>query len=140
MTPDDLQALRAYPHFPQGASDLIELVGLAAAARLITAFSGQVIPVPVAYGGTTQGRRNWERIVHLIGEQAAGLLSVNYGGEKLYVPSCKIVMAQHKKERICATFDHLINERAYSTNDAAFEVGLLFNCTGRYVEHIVNGR
>jgi Mor family transcriptional regulator len=84
------------------------------------------------------GRRIWERLVWLVGQDAALLLVKNWGGDRLYVPSCRQVEWQYRNDQIRTEYDILTGERGYSNNEACFDIGIRYKQSGRTIERIVN--
>ncbi|UCV08466.1 Mor transcription activator family protein [Dechloromonas denitrificans] len=137
MSPEFVLKLSKYPNFPKVAEDLIRIVGLAAAAILMTAWGGQEYPVPkVVGGGNKMGASRYGRIVELIGEPAAVALVREYGGERVAIPSLKSVKWSFIQETIREDYDQLIAS-GLSSPDAVFELGVRYGVSGRAVEKII---
>ena len=139
MTPDALQSLRHLPNFPATARELIMVAGVAAAAKLITAWPGQIFPVPAKVGGTRrQGIINWHRLTEIVGNQAAGAIVRHWGGSEIYIPSAKKIAAEHIHDRVRADFDRLTIDQGYSGREAIFELGVQHQLSYRMVEIILS--
>jgi hypothetical protein len=137
MTPSELLGLSRLPSFPQSASELIRIIGLKAAAQLISAWPGQEFPVPSAPGGLTEaGGRNWARLVKVVGEPAAAKIVRYWSRCMLYVPSCEEARMSLRQDAVRAGFDRLV-AAGKSYPEAVFELGLKHRLTGRAVKAIL---
>lgn len=138
MTPDLLAELARYPAFPPSAATLIGVGGIEAAAKLIAAWPGQDVPMPVYPGGVGDaGKRLWRRLVNLIGEDAAEKLVLHFAGDDMHVPNLKIVLQQRTAEQIRAEFDRMVAGGAMSGREAVFELGARYHLSRRAVEAIL---
>ena len=137
MTPEELQAIRHLPLFPSNAEELIQVAGLHAAARIISAWPGQEFPVPaVVGGGNPRGTRRWEQLVEVVGPGPAERILGRWRGGLLYVPSCKEAIWSATQDKIRAHYDRLTKE-GYSHPEAIFELGITYNVSGRGVELVL---
>jgi len=138
MTSEELQAIRHLPLFPSNAEELIQVAGLQAAARLISAWPGQEFPVPaVVGGGNPRGTRRWEQLVEVVGPGPAERILGRWRGGMLYVPSCKEALWSQTQDKIRAHYDRLTTKEGYSHPEAVFELGITYNVSGRGVERIL---
>lgn len=138
MTPAELAVLRGLPLFPRSAEDLIRVVGIEAAARLIAAWPGQDFPVPKRIGGGNAiGTRRWEQLVEVVGEPAARLIVAYWGGSSMPIPNCKEVRWARQQNVIRADFDRLTQQEGYSFTEAVFELGITNGVTGRCIELVL---
>lgn len=137
MTPEELQSIRHLPLFPSNAEELIQVAGLHAAARIISAWPGQEFPVPaVVGGGNPRGTRRWEQLVEVVGPGPAERILGRWRGGLLYVPNCKEAIWSATQDKIRAHYDRLTNE-GYSHPEAIFELGITYNVSGRGVELVL---
>ncbi|MDR3055179.1 MAG: hypothetical protein LBU53_07235 [Zoogloeaceae bacterium] len=143
MTPEELKDLQANRRFPASAKELIDLIGLEATAALITAYPSQEVLIPVRPGGASlPGKHSWAQLVGMVGEDTAVLLCRDYGGQKLYVPSC--APAKEAKahdilqKKIVADFDRLTMTEGYTAGKAAQKLGIAYGLSGRSIENFVN--
>jgi hypothetical protein len=130
MTPAELHALRHLSGFPESATALIRVVGLEAAAALITAWPGQKAPIP--FPSSVQGRW-YARLEEVVGGPAAMSICRYYGGGELYVPTLHRVRGAIERDAIRAEFDRRTAE-GESYTDAVFALGLQFKRTSRDIE------
>jgi hypothetical protein len=75
--------------------EIIELLGHAAAARLVMAFNGREIRVPARRQG-----RTWDALVQAIGSDAAARFCEYFQGERLYVSSSQRMRTEHNRRRV----------------------------------------
>lgn len=135
MTPGLLAELSRLPLFPRSARDLISVAGLEGAALLITAWPGQVWPVPaVVGGGNPAGARRWGQLVEIVGEPAAARIVRWCPGAELFVPNLKEVLWQQAQDAIRADFDRLTLESGYSVREAVFDLGIKYNVSGAAIQ------
>lgn len=135
MTPQLLAELSRLPLFPRTARDLIRIAGMEGAAQIITAWGGQVWPVPsVIGGGNPQGARRWGQLVEIVGEPAATRIVRWCPGSELFVPNLKEVLWSRTQDMIRADFDRLTMTGGYSVREAIFDLGLKYGCSGAAVQ------
>lgn len=137
MTPELLAELARYPAFPPSAATLMHVAGIDAAAKLIGAWPGQDVPMPGVPGGTqAAGRRLWQRLVDVVGTNAATRLVQHYAGTDMLVPNLKLVIQQRSHELIRHEFDAMI--RAGVTGRVAvFELGIKYQMTRKTIEKVL---
>ncbi|MDR3322980.1 MAG: hypothetical protein LBS89_02115 [Zoogloeaceae bacterium] len=136
MSPETLHALRNLPVFPTSAELLIQVIGIEAAARLITAWPGQSFPVPspaLVRGVLRVGGPQHARLRDVVGSVAAEKIIRHWRGSDLYIPSCKEAIAARARDHYRARFDELTG-RGYSYTHAVFEIGIQFGVTGKTIE------
>lgn len=138
MTPAALDALRHLPLFPATAEELIQVAGLSAAARLISAWPAQEFPVPARVGGgTARGALRYEQLVEIVGAAAAARIIARWRGLMLYIPSCKEVAWSAEQDAIRAAYDRLTAD-GWSHPEAVFELGIRHRIAGRSVERALS--
>jgi hypothetical protein len=74
--------------------EIVELLGHAAAARLVLAFNGREIRVPVRHKG-----RTWVALVQAIGEQDAARFCDYFQGERLYIAGSQRLHTEFNRRR-----------------------------------------
>jgi hypothetical protein len=74
--------------------EIVELLGHAAAARLVLAFNGHEIRVPVRHKG-----RTWEALVQAIGEQNAARFCDYFQGERIYIAGSRRLHTELNRRR-----------------------------------------
>jgi|APTNR8051073442_1049403.scaffolds.fasta_scaffold02659_17 hypothetical protein len=135
MTPQLLAELSRLPLFPRSARDLIHVAGLEGAAQIITAWPGQVWPVPaVVGGGNPAGARRWGQLIEIVGEPVAARIVRWCPGGELFVPNLKEVLWSRTQDRIRSDFDRLTTTGGYSVREAIFELGIKHGCSGTAVQ------
>lgn len=100
---------------PQGARDLIAVVGIPAALRLFEVAGGRVIDM--AKGKRLRGKAQIQALGEIVGAVAAGKLSKHYGGAPLRVPRCVRVVRRMRDASIQQRFDAL-DRAGYSARKA----------------------
>lgn len=89
-------------NLPQSVRDIIELVGMAPALALVRAFPGNILKVPT--GAREEGQvRN--RLIGIMGFEAAETFMRVYGGERLAIPRCKAALTDERDRKIIADYD-----------------------------------
>jgi len=106
---------------PESAQNLVRLIGIAKALRLIDRLGGTTFPI--AKGITRLGQARYKLLAEVIGVDAADILTAEYGGESLYIPNCKDAIRRVRDRAIHSRFDALV-KAGYSANDAVAELAL----------------
>lgn len=109
----------ALDDLPQSAQNLVRLIGLARAVRLIDQLGGTTFPV--AKGKNRLGQLRYELLADAIGVDAADILTQEYGGEALYIPNCAAALRAVRNRAIHDRFDQLTSHSSnpvYSSNEA----------------------
>jgi hypothetical protein len=140
MTPDQLAALYKQPGFPAMGKELIAVVGLTAAATLMTKWSGNRFRVPVVVGGKTPpGKRRWTKLVDVVGERAAECIVRQWPGGLIYIPGGDVAERQSITECVKREYDRLTSrECGLSHDDAVFELVIQFGLNYRSIERHLN--
>lgn len=140
MTPEDLQEIRHLPSFPRIAEELIQVAGLEAAARLISAWPGQEYPCPKVFGRySAKGQRRYDMLQEIVGDHAARRIVMHWGGGILDVPSCKDALWAKTHDKIRSHYDRLVSSSGgYSHREAVFELGLTYNLASRTIERVIS--
>lgn len=113
---------------PEKALELVRLIGLAAATKLVNALGGVSITVPKGDGRLGTIRR--EHLIEIVGVHATEILMAHYGGDRLWVPSCRQAMLQVRNVHIVRQY-----ERGKSVQELALENEL----TDRQIWNILKG-
>ncbi|GHT87502.1 hypothetical protein FACS1894154_02010 [Betaproteobacteria bacterium] len=144
MTPQALQEISTCYSFPRTIATLIDVIGLEAAAALVTAFHGRCLSVPNAYGTNGAGRRKFERLASILGQEKAVIFCENYMGESVYIPSCRAAINQLKNKdtyaKITADFDRMTIDESLSSESAISHICNLYNVSNRHVQNILTNR
>lgn len=138
MTPEELRDLSTLREFPKAAQELVNIAGIEATAKLITAWPGQYFPVPLCGNRkNAQGERRFDQLAEIVGNAAAQTIVQFWGGARLTVPNCKEALWARSQQAIRASYDVLTGKGGYSHNDAVFELGITHQITGRCVELVL---
>ncbi|MDD5249682.1 MAG: Mor transcription activator family protein [Rhodocyclaceae bacterium] len=113
---------------PRSAVDLIQLIGLAATLALIDAFPSIKFPVPKGEDNNPEGAARFALLVEAIGDAPARVLVRHYGGDDLYVPSCKQAVRRARDRQIVAD---------YGVGASVFELALKYRLSYRQIETIL---
>lgn len=139
ITPELLNLLSRYVVFPKSARDLIRLIGLDAASLLVTAWGGQVFRVPAVQGGAKEaGEKAYQKLVEIIGEEAAHAIVKEYRGTLLSVPNLTIALHAYVQDTVRNEFDVMVTLGGLSSTEAVFELGIKHRMAGKTIEKIVN--
>lgn len=95
----------ALADLPQSALDLIGLIELPAALRLIEAMPGINFPVPRGENNNADGAAKFAMLVDAVGDEAARVLVRHYGGGDMYVPSCLKAIKAARNRQIVAEYE-----------------------------------
>jgi len=138
LTPELLATISRYDSFPATASDLIEIVGLESAAKLIGAWPGQEADIPTRHSITTgRGRFMFDKLTSVIGEDAAWKIVDELCGCTLQIPNCKAVRYAYTQDVIRTKYDEMTSVGGMSSPVAVFELGIEFNLARRSIERIL---
>jgi hypothetical protein len=90
---------------PQSAVDLINLIGLPAALRLVQKKPGHPFPVPKGENNNPEGAALFSALAEIVGLDNARILVRVYGGTILYIPRCKVAMTRAQHRQIASDYD-----------------------------------
>jgi hypothetical protein len=140
MTPDLLAILYKLPGFPATGKELVRVAGLAATAKLISAWPGAEWRAPsIVGGGTEKGARRYAQLSEVVGIDAAASIVRAWPGGILYIPKCDAVKGRLLEDWIKKEYDKLTRPPLdYSHREAVFELGIKYGKSGRSIERIVN--
>jgi hypothetical protein len=75
--------------------EIVDLLGHAAAARLVLAFNGREIRVPIRRQGST-----WDALVQALGEKDAARFCEYFAGERVYVASSQRMRTERNRATV----------------------------------------
>lgn len=113
---------------PASARELIDHIGLTATLDLIKAMPGIRYPIPTAANNNPAGEARFAWLVEVVGATAAQTLVRVYGGQDLYIPSCRRAILRARDRGIVA---------AYSQGQSVTELALEHQLCYRSVELIL---
>lgn len=113
---------------PQSALDLIALIDLPATFLLIDAIPGIKFPMPKGEDNNSSGAARFEMLVDIVGDEAARTLVKHYGGDDLYVPSCKKAIQLARDRQIVAE---------YLDGATVFDLAIKYKLSYRRIEVIL---
>jgi len=128
----------ALDDLPTSAQNLVRLIGIARAMRLIEQLGGTTFPV--SKGKNRLGQLRYELLADAVGVTAADIITQEYGGEALYIPNCAAALRAVRNRAIHERFDTLISSHstpAYSSNEAVIMIALEHRISDRRVWDIL---
>jgi hypothetical protein len=136
MTPSEiLAAWDECSNIPETAIELERVLGnREKAAVLISRFPGSNLPVPLS---NTNKSKYWVNVVSAIGENSAALLIKEFGGDKIYIPTCKSMERSQFNKSIVKEYE----DGCYagkSHNQICLEMCMQHGVAVRTIERIVN--
>ena len=90
---------------PQSAVDLVNLIGLPAALRLVKTWPGHPFPVPKGENNNPEGAARFTTLVEVVGLENSRILVRVYGGTILNIPRCKVAMTRALHRQIASDYD-----------------------------------
>lgn len=136
MTPDLLRDLSLMRLFPRTAGELLRVVGLEPAARLIQNWGGRTFPVPLRTRQNARGERRFEQLAQIVGLLTAERIVAHWGGKKLDIPNCKEALAERQHGHIRRDYDRLTGS-GYTHTEAVWEIGEKMGYTDRAIESVL---
>lgn len=120
---------------PDGAIDLIQVVGADAAYRLIKRWGGTSLPVGM--NKTRNGKILHANLAEEIGEENALKISRIFGRQRfLWVPKCQDALREVRNRKIRAQIDDLTMRGSYSMPEAVRKIAVEYNLTDRQIWYI----
>lgn len=118
---------------PPTTQTIVSLIGHGLAMALTCELGGRDFRFPVG-----KKSDNWETLVELVGQVAAGKLIEQFGGDEVYIPMCQAALKDDRNRRMIARYDNLLGQ-GWSTRKAVDQLVFEFRpIAGRTVERIVN--
>ena len=138
MTPD-LSAFKEYEYLlPPQARELVQLIGLRRTLALVHSLGGTSFPVPHRRReDNRQGELRYLLLSQAVGEEAAQLLTAQYGAMKLYIPNCKEALRRIRNILMIKEFDTRLQQGEKAT-DIIFDLAVRNRLTERVIWGIVN--
>lgn len=99
---------------PAVVRELVEMMGLRKAMRLVDVFGGTTFPVPKRQ--TRLGELRFAALASVIGAEAAEALIKRFGGTDLYIPRCAKVLRDTRDAAIIREYEEIT--RSVSGNEA----------------------
>jgi len=87
---------------PETVREIVAIIGMSAALRLVDAFGGLTILVPK--GDERRGIMGREALIEVVGRRATDQLIERFGGTRLYVASCRAAIISQRDRSICAAY------------------------------------
>ncbi|WP_374348577.1 Mor transcription activator family protein [Chitinimonas sp.] len=129
--PNDLLGL-----LPASVQDIVCLIGVQAALRLVSAWPGRTFPV--SRNKRLDGRVRFEALAEVVGHDAAEILSRHYADSELYIPQCAIAMRELRDRLIRADFDRITGSEGHSARAAVVMLVDAYGVSDRHVWRVLN--
>jgi hypothetical protein len=113
---------------------IVGLIGHGPAMQLVRELGGQDFRFPVTKRGA-----NWEHLVEIVGDKAAGKLLEYFKGEEVYIAWCDKALRQDRNRRMILRYEALLAEGHSSRGAVSILVRECGPISNRRVEIIVNG-
>ncbi len=121
-------------NLPASVQELVDLIGLAAAMKLVRSLGGTTFPVPKRQ--TRLGELRYSMLADVVGVDAADALTQRYGGDELYIPRCAAALQAARDAEINEAF--VTGTRAgRSAADVVFSLARRYKLSDRRVWHIL---
>jgi Mor family transcriptional regulator len=119
---------------PASVAELVDLLGLQTAMKLVRGLGGTTFPVPKRQ--TPLGQRRYEMLADVVGTEAADALVGCYGGGELYVPRCAAALQAARDAEINEYFVTETN-KGRSSAEVVFHLARRYKLSDRRVWHIL---
>lgn len=90
------------PGLPASVAELVDLIGLDKAMKLVKTLGGTTFPVPKR--ATSLGELRYNMLADVVGVDAADALVKHYGGDELYIPRCAAALQAARDAEINEAF------------------------------------
>lgn len=100
----DLTKITEADPLPEAAREIVTVVGLESAMRLVSVYGGSTISFSDESRGPEVGGRR-DIIAKLLGPQRAKAFFRHFANRILYVPRCSATLRLIRDRQICAAFD-----------------------------------
>jgi Mor family transcriptional regulator len=110
-------------NLPASVQELVDLIGLQKAMKLVRSLGGTTFPVPKRQ--TKLGELRYNMLADVVGVDAADALVRHFGGGELYVPRCAAALQAARDAEINAYF-------VAETNKGRSSAEVVFHLARRY--------
>ena len=122
------------PNLPASVAELVDLIGLDKAMKLVKTLGGTTFPVPKRQ--TSLGEVRYNVLADVVGVDAADALVKRFGGDELYVPRCAAALQAARDAEINEAF--VAGTRAgRSAADVVFSLARRYKLSDRRVWDIL---
>ena len=126
--------MNAQYNLPASVQELVDLIGLETAMKLVRSLGGTTFPVPKR--ATKLGELRYNVLADVVGVDAADVLVKHFGGGELYVPRCAAALQAARDAAINADFvDQVRTGR--SSADVVFSLARRYKLSDRRVWDIL---
>jgi Mor family transcriptional regulator len=87
---------------PASVAELVDLIGLQTAMKLVRSLGGTTFPVPKR--ATKLGELRYNMLADVVGVDAADALVSHFGGDALYIPRCAKALQESRDVEINKKF------------------------------------
>ena len=121
-------------NLPASVQELVDLIGLDLAMKLVRSLGGTTFPVPKRQ--TKLGELRFNMLADVVGVDAAGELVKHFGGGELYVPRCAKILQEKRDTEINQLFIEACREGKRST-DIVNSLARQYRITDRRIWYIL---
>jgi len=132
---DTVDLMGAEALLPESVRYLVAVLGLDGARRLIRAFGGRTLAVPVAR--TRAGDASYAYIAECVGETVAARLVAYCGGESFYIPRCYEALTEATYRNIRREFDTATQKGKISSVQAVGDLAQRYGYSDRRIWSIL---
>ena len=121
-------------NLPASVQELVDLIGLQKAMKLVRSLGGTTFPVPKRQ--TRLGELRYNMLADVVGVEEADTLVKHFGGGELYVPRCAAALQAVRDAEINAYFVAETN-KGRSSAEVVFHLARRYKLSDRRVWHIL---
>jgi len=119
---------------PASVAELVDLIGLDTAMKLVRTLGGTTFPVPKR--ATKLGELRYNVLADVVGVDAADALVKHFGGEELYIPRCSAALQTVRDAEINNYFVAETN-KGRSSAEVVFQLARRYKISDRRVWDIL---
>ena len=119
---------------PASVAELVDVVGLERAMKLVRTLGGTTFPVPKRQ--TKLGELRYNVLADVVGVDAADALVGHYGGDELYIPRCAAALQAARDAAINETYI-AETSKGRSSADVVFYLARRYKISDRRVWDIL---
>jgi len=119
---------------PASVAELVDLIGLDTAMKLVRTLGGTTFPVPKR--ATKLGELRYNVLADVVGVDAADALVKHFGGEELYIPRCSAALQTVRDAEINNYFVAETN-KGRSSAEVVFYLARQYHLSDRRIWNIL---
>ena len=121
-------------NLPVSVQELVDLIGLQMAMKLVRSLGGTTFPVPKRQ--TRLGELRYNMLADVVGVEEADTLVKHFGGGELYVPRCAAALQAARDAEINEYFVAETN-KGRSSAEVVFHLARRYKLSDRRIWHIL---